>query len=139
MESIWSHVCKKCWSRDVIIANWYENKKNRMKIANPCENCKCPHRKNTPKGDNCKPIWKLQTDMKIRNCYENCKAILIFWSVVPTRTFAIFIWETQRDWKLVLEKNFLVGLCHGWKKFLWQDSLIYILRDDSSKARKCQE
>ncbi len=43
--------------------------------------------------------------MKIANWYENCKLILTFWWMVPTWTFAIFIWETQRDWKLVLEKR----------------------------------
>ncbi len=32
--------------------------------------------------------------MKIANWYENCKAILMFWCIVPTWTFAIFIWDT---------------------------------------------
>jgi hypothetical protein len=84
-----------------------------MKIANPYENCKRPRRNHTPKSENCKLIWKLQTDMKIANQYENCKAILTFRCMVPTWTFAIFIWETQRDWKLVPEMNFSVGLRRG--------------------------
>ncbi len=65
-----------------------------MKIANSYENCKHPRRNYTPKLENCKLIWKLQTDIKIANWYENCKAILTFWCIVPTRTFAIFIWDT---------------------------------------------
>ncbi len=65
-----------------------------MKIANSYENCKSPHRNYTPKHENRKLIWKLQTDMKIANWYENCKAILTFWYLIPTSTFAIFIWDT---------------------------------------------
>ncbi len=48
----------------------------------------------TPKHEGCKLIWKLQTDIKIANRYENCKAILTFWCIVPMQTFAIFIWDT---------------------------------------------
>ncbi len=65
-----------------------------MKIANSYEKCKRPHRNYTLKRENCKLIWKLQTDMKIANWYENCKAILTFWCLVPTWTFAIFIGDT---------------------------------------------
>ncbi len=65
-----------------------------MKIANSYDNCKCPCRNHTPKHENCKLMWKLQTDMKIANWYENCKAILMFWCIVPTWTFAVFIWDT---------------------------------------------
>ncbi len=32
----------------------------------------------------CKLIWKLETDIKIANWYENCKAILTFQCIVPT-------------------------------------------------------
>ncbi len=32
--------------------------------------------------------------MKIANWYENCKAILTFWCIVPMLTFAISIWDT---------------------------------------------
>ncbi len=92
-----------------MIESWRENCKltwklqTYMKIANPYENCKCPCGNYTPKSDNCKLIWKLHTDdMKIANWCENCKAIFTFWSMVPTWTFAIFIWETQRDWKLLV-------------------------------------
>ncbi len=46
-----------------------------MKIANSYENCKRPCKNYTPKHENCKLIWKLQTDMKIANWYENCKLI----------------------------------------------------------------
>jgi hypothetical protein len=61
--------------------------------------------------------------MKIANQYENCKAIITFWCMVPTWTFAIFIWETQRDWKLVPEMNFSVGLRRGWQKTHREQSL----------------
>jgi hypothetical protein len=54
--------------------------------------------------ENCKLIWNFQTDMKIANWYGNCKEILTFRCMVPTWTFVIFIWETQQDWKLVLER-----------------------------------
>ncbi len=67
-----------------------------MKIANSYENCKHPCRNNTLKRENCKLIWKLQTDMKIANWYENCRAILTFWCIVPTWAFAIFIWDTAK-------------------------------------------
>ncbi len=65
-----------------------------MKIANLYKNCKHPRRNYTPKCENCKLIWKLQTDIKIANWYENSKAILMFWCKVPTWTCAIFIWDT---------------------------------------------
>ncbi len=65
-----------------------------MKIANSYENCRRPRRNYTPKRENCKLIWKLQTGMKIANWYENCKAILTFRCIVPTLMFAIFIWDT---------------------------------------------
>ncbi len=87
-----------------------------MKIANWYENCKCPRRNYTPKCENCKLTWKLQTHMKIANWYENCKAILMFRCIVPMWTFAIFIWDTA-GMKLALEKNVLVRLRCGWKKF----------------------
>ena len=74
--------------------------------------------------------------------------------MVPTWTLAIFIWETQRDWKPVPEKNFSVGLRRGWQKliegaiyrktflnsyFNTKDSLIRILSNDSSTLyrKKC--
>jgi len=109
-----------------------------MKVANPYENCKRPGSNHTPKSENCKLIWKLLNDMKIANQYENCKAILTFRCMVPTWTFAIFKWETQRDWKLLVpEMNFLVGLRRGWQKTHREQSLakpstIHILSDDSS-------
>ncbi len=62
-----------------------------MKIANSYENCKRPRRNYTPKCENCKLIWKLQTDVTIANWYENCKAILTFWCIVSTWMFAIFL------------------------------------------------
>ena len=85
------------------------NCKPDMKIANLYENCKCPRRNYTPKRENCKLIWKLQTDMKIANWYENCKAILTYRCLVPTWTFAIFIWKKQWDWKKFWKELFL-----GW-------------------------
>ncbi len=82
-----------------MLESWHENCKliwklqTHMKIANSYENCKRSHRNYTTKCENCKLIWKLQTDMKIANWYENCKAILTFWCIVHTWTFAIFIWD----------------------------------------------
>ncbi len=73
---------------DMNIAN------NWMKIANSYENCQHPCRNYTPKCENCKLIWNLQTDMKIANWNENCKSILMFWCIVPAWMFGIFIWDT---------------------------------------------
>ena len=83
MLELWHEDCKLIWKLQT-----------HMKIANSYENCKRPHRNHTPKRENCKLIWKLQTDMKIANWYENCKAALTFWCIVPTWTFAIFLWDT---------------------------------------------
>ncbi len=83
-----------------MLESWHENCilirkfQTHMKIVNSYENCKRPRRIFTPKCKNCKLIWRLQTDMKIANWYENCKAILMFWCIVFTWTFAIFIWNT---------------------------------------------
>jgi hypothetical protein len=71
MESMWSHICKKCRSRDVRIANWYENCKlilklqTHVKIANV--HVGTIHKKVSIANwcENCKLIWELQTDMKI--------------------------------------------------------------------------
>ncbi len=81
-----------------------------MKIANSYENCKRPRRNYTPKRENCKLIWKLQTNMKIANWYENCKAILLFWCIVPTWAFAIFIWDTAE-----------MKTCSGTERMFWFD------------------
>ncbi len=87
-----------------------------MKIKNSYENCKLIRnskhlrRNYTPKRENCKLIWKLQTDMKIANWYENCKAILTFWCIVPTWTFAIFIWDTAG-----------MKTCSGTERMFWFD------------------
>ncbi len=74
-----------------------------MKIVNV-------HVGNRPKCENCKLIWKLQTDMKIANWYENYKAILTFRCIVPPWMFAIFIWDT-------------VGMktCSGTERMFWFD------------------
>ncbi len=83
-----------------MLESWHENCKliwklqTQMKIANSYESCKRPRRNYAPKCENCKLIQKLQTDMKIANWYENCKAILTFWCIVATLTFAIFLWDT---------------------------------------------
>ncbi len=79
----WRENCKLIWKLQT-----------HMKIANSYENCKHPRRNYRPKCENCKLIWKFQTDMKIANWYENCKAILTFSCMVPTWTFAVFIWDT---------------------------------------------
>ncbi len=84
----------KCWS-----VTW--ELQTEMKIANSYENCKLIWKLQTltkgrnyaPKRENCKLMWKLKTDMKIANWYENCKAILTFRFIVPTWTFAIFLWD----------------------------------------------
>ncbi len=92
--------------------------------------------------ENCKLIWKLQTHMKIAkihvgtvdrnvriaNWYENCKLI---WKLQTDMRIAKqfshfgvwflcgclkFSYETQWEWKLVLEQNVLVRLRCGWQK-----------------------
>ncbi len=60
--------------------------------------------------ENCKLIWKLQPDMKIANWYENCKAILTFWCIVPMWKFAIFIWDTPG-----------METCSGTERMFWFD------------------
>ncbi len=81
-----------------------------MKIANSYENCKRPHRNYTLKHENCKLIWKLQTDMKIELWYENCKAILTFWHLVCMWTLAIFIWDKAG-----------MKTCSGTERMFWFD------------------
>ncbi len=88
-----NHVSE-CWSRDKRIANWYENCKlkwklqTHMKIANIHVGTIHQNVRIANWYENCKLTWKLQTDMRI------AKAILTFWSLVPTWMFAIFIWDT---------------------------------------------
>ncbi len=68
-ESMQSHVSK-CWSRDVRIANWYENCKliwkllTHMKIANIYVGTIHRNVRIANSYENCKLIWKLQTDMR---------------------------------------------------------------------------
>ncbi len=67
----------KCWSRDMRIANWYENCKliwklqTHMKIANV-------HVRTTQRKvrianwyENCKLMWKLQTDIRIAKQFSH--------------------------------------------------------------------
>ncbi len=94
-----SHLSK-CWSRDMRIANWYKNYKliwklqTHIKIANVHVGTIHQNVRIANWYEYRKLIWNLQTDMKIANWYENCKAILTFWCIVPTWAFAIFIWDT---------------------------------------------
>ncbi len=94
-----------------------------MKIANSYEDCKRPRRNYTLKCENCKLIWKLQTDMKISNWYENCKAILTFWCIVPMWMFAIS-YETKREWKLVLKQKERFHLIAVWMMKTQQNNLL---------------
>jgi hypothetical protein len=126
-----------------------------MKIANSYENCKRPRRNYRPKRENCKLIWKLQTDVKIANWYENCKATLTFRCIVPTWTFAIFIWDTAgmktcsgteecfgsiAVWMTKTQQNILSQnlprFIFQYQFLCWQRSLIHILSHDSSALSK---
>ncbi len=145
----WEAICK-CWSSDMRIAKWYENWKliwklqTHMKIANVHVGTIHWNMRIANWYENCKLIWKLQTDMKIAKQYS-CFGIQFL------RGRLRFSYETQREWKLVLEQKECFHLIVVWTtkpqqnnlsqnlpqfifkyQFLWWHSLIHILRHDSS-------
>ncbi len=55
------------------------------------EICQCPHRNYTPKRDYCFAILISVCNFHISLQFSYHFAILMFWCIVPSRTFAIFI------------------------------------------------
>jgi hypothetical protein len=73
------------------------------------ENCKCPRRNYTPKRENCFAILKSNWNFHISLQFSYQFAILTFWCMVPTWTFANFIWVCNFHMSL----QFFMSVCNS--------------------------
>ena len=73
------------------------------------ENCKCPCRNHTLKRENCFAIFISVCNFHISLQFSYQFAILTFWCIVPTWTFAIFIWVLQFSYEFAI----FISVCNS--------------------------